>query len=140
MAGQRTARRLTRVLAALMTLLVVTASARVAAAQPEAVVRVEVEHLIGYVEHSGCDFFRNGSWYAGARAGEHLRTKYEYLLKRDQIRSAEDFIVKAASFSSNSSLPYRVRCAGQPQQLAGAWLSKELVRSRRAAVATRSAH
>jgi Family of unknown function (DUF5329) len=96
------------------------------AAPPTAAVENEVNHLLEYVSHSGCDFYRNGTWYESKRAADHLRSKYEYLLKRDQIATTEDFIQKVASVSSMSSQPYKVRCQAQPERPAGPWLVEEL--------------
>ena len=31
-------------------------------AEPPIVVQVEVDFLLGYVEGSGCEFYRNGTW------------------------------------------------------------------------------
>ncbi len=87
---------------------------------------VEVEHLLQFVRDSGCQFYRNGSWYEATGAADHLRSKYAYLLKRGQITTAEDFIRKAASYSSLSAEPYRVRCDGQAERTTGQWLTEEL--------------
>jgi hypothetical protein len=51
--------------------------------------------LLGFVANSGCEFFRNGSWYDGKKAEAHLRYKYETLATRDRINTAEDFIEEA---------------------------------------------
>ena len=40
----------------------------------------EAEHLFAYLENSGCQFNRNGSWYSASEAAAHIRKKYEYLL------------------------------------------------------------
>src|SRR6185369_15646734 len=42
----------------------------------------EVEHLLGYLQKSGCRFNRNGTWYASEKAVDHLRRKYAYLVKK----------------------------------------------------------
>jgi len=99
---------------------------RSGAAPPDATAQAEVQHLLQFVGNSGCSFFRNGEWYPARRAAEHLRSKYDYLVTRNRISTAEDFIHKAASFSSFSSQPYKVRCGPQTELLAGQWLSAEL--------------
>src|SRR6266702_6846502 len=63
---------------------------------------VEIEYLLQHVGTSGCEFYRNGSWYDAVRAESHLRDKYKYLDARHQINSAEDFIDRAATKSSLS--------------------------------------
>ena len=104
-------------------------------APPETAAR-EVEHLLGYLGASGCEFFRNGKWYPSGKAREHLRKKYEYLVKKDLVASAEQFIERAAAESSQSRKPYRVRCGGKETPSA-AWLSEELRRYREGATRQR---
>ncbi len=104
--------------------------ARAACAAPATSVHIEVNFLLGYVEGSGCEFERNGSWYASPAAQEHLRTKYDALVARDLIQSAEQFIDKAATESSLSGQPYRVRCQGGALMTSQQWLRDELARLR----------
>lgn len=52
-------------------------------AGPDYVARAQIAHLLQYLEASGCQFQRNGSWYASPRATAHLDQKYEYL--RDEL-------------------------------------------------------
>ena len=99
------------------------------AAPPREVTR-EVDHLLQYIEQSGCDFYRNGSWYDGRRASAHLRLKYEYLSQRHEIATAEDFIEKAATRSSLTSQVYKVRCARGAAGPTHPWLAEELARYR----------
>ena len=54
-------------------------------------------------------FIRNGREYDGKKAAEHLRDKWEW--KKDEIRTARDFIRIAASGSSLSGKPYVIRFA-----------------------------
>jgi hypothetical protein len=95
---------------------------------PEAAAR-EIEYLLGYLGASGCEFYRNGKWFASEKASEHLRKKYDYLVKKKLVASAEQFIERAGTESSQSGKPYRVRCDGQETPSA-AWLSEELRRYR----------
>src|ERR1700690_2941288 len=81
-------------------------------AAPPSVAQIEINHLLGLIEQSGCEFFRNGTWYNAQRAQAHLRAKYDALAASDQIKTAEDFIEKAASISSLSGQPYQIRCGG----------------------------
>jgi len=101
-----------------------------ARAEPPAIARIEINYLLGYVEGSGCEFYRNGSWYNAKRAQAHLRDKYEYLAGRNLINIAEDFIWKAAAESSLSGRPYEVRCSGGEAVVSSQWLSKELAHYR----------
>jgi hypothetical protein len=71
----------------------------------------EIAHLIDFVRHSSCTFIRNGSDYTGAEAADHIQAKYEHF--KDEIKTVEDFIDRAASRSLMSGEPYQVRCAGK---------------------------
>ena len=55
-------------------------------AEPDAVTRAEVAHLLKYLETSGCQFQRNGSWYPPGRASSHLNQKYEYMRCSTSLR------------------------------------------------------
>jgi len=113
--------------AALSLLMLLPASAH---AEPARGVQVEVEFLLGFVEESGCDFYRNGTWHTPAQARAHLREKYEFLAARGLVHSTEDFIEKAASKSSLSGEPYQVKCKGGAAVNSGPWLHAELERFR----------
>ena len=118
--------RLRDVLAILALLGVSTA----AVAQPDEVASAEIAHLLKYLETSGCQFQRNGSWYAPARAASHLNQKYEYLLKKDLATTAEQFIEGAATESSASGKPYSVKCGDAAAVPSADWLRAELQRFR----------
>ena len=100
------------------------------AEKPTPAASQEIEHLIGHLKASGCEFQRNGSWYDSAKAAEHLRGKYDYLLKKGWVVTSDDFITRAATESSMSHKPYQVRCAGQAEQPSATWLQAELTRYR----------
>jgi len=86
--------------------------------------RAEVEHLIAFLETSGCAMLRNGKAHDAAEAAAHVRRKYEHF--RDEIASTEDFIARAATRSLVSGRPYAVLCPGQAERPAGDWLLEEL--------------
>ncbi|QII29486.1 YfeK family protein [Stenotrophomonas maltophilia] len=98
----------------------------IAGAAPSADARREITQLIGSLDGSQCQFQRNGSWYGPADARSHLQRKYDYLLKKDMVDSAEQFIERAASQSSMSGKAYRIRCPGQPEQTSAAWFGARL--------------
>jgi Family of unknown function (DUF5329) len=102
-------------------------------AQQPSTVQVEVNYLLSYVETSGCSFYRNGSWYGGARARAHLQIKYDYLAARNLVGSADEFIDKGASKSSFSGKPYKIRCGTGAEVESGPWFHDVLVRFRAAA-------
>lgn len=115
------------------------ALAGTAQAAPGEVARREIARLIGALDGSGCRFQRNGSWHDAPEARAHLQRKYDYLLKKDQVDTAEQFIARAASESSMSGKPYRIACPGQPEQTAAAWFGARLKALRTNAPATHPA-
>ena len=102
----------------------------VAHAAPPAIAQTEINYLLGFVENSGCEFFRNGSWYDSKNAQAHLRYKYEMLAAADRVNTAEDFIEQAATRSSLSGQPYQVRCSGDAAMTSNQWLRDVLARYR----------
>ncbi|HWP57446.1 MAG TPA: DUF5329 domain-containing protein [Candidatus Acidoferrales bacterium] len=93
--------------------------------------QAEIEHLLRYLEISRCQFYRNGSWHGAPDARAHLEKKYRYLLDKGLIRSAEDFIQRAAAESSTSGKPYLVKCGAGAPVASARWLSEELSRYRK---------
>lgn len=89
----------------------------------------EIKGLLDFVEHSECQFVRNGSEYPGPRARAHLEKKLDYLEGKNMVHSAEDFIDLAATKSSMSGRAYEVRCPGGVEP-AGLWLKRALQRQR----------
>lgn len=100
------------------------------AAETPAATRAEIEHLLGYLERSGCEFFRNGSWHKAADARTHLQRKYQYLLDKGRIARTEDFIEQGATQSSMSGKRYEVKCANDAPVTNAEWLTQELQRYR----------
>lgn len=90
----------------------------------------EISHLFSYLETSGCEFYRNGSWHTGKDASAHLKKKYQYLLDRKLVSSADSFIERAAKKSGMSGQPYMVRCDKLAAVESGAWFGAELARYR----------
>ncbi|MGO9039644.1 MAG: DUF5329 domain-containing protein [Steroidobacteraceae bacterium] len=114
-----------------------------AAAPPAA--QIEINHLLGLIQQSGCEFYRNGTWYDAQHAQAHLRAKYEMLAADGQIKTAEDFIEKAASTSSMSGQPYQMRCGAGAAMTTNQWFLAALMRlrsriSRNIPCAPRTAH
>ena len=95
------------------------------------VAELEINYLLGLIEQSGCEFFRNGTWYDAPRAQAHLRAKYDALSATNQIKTAEDFIDKAASNSSLSGRPYQIRCGGSAALSTNQWFSAALAQYRK---------
>jgi hypothetical protein len=124
-----TNRRVARVLLGVLLATIVGASTDTNATPPTAA-QTEITYLLGFVERSGCQFYRNGSWYDSKKAQEHLLEKYNLLAASNQIGTTEDFIEKVATASSLTKQPYRVRCANQITLTTKQWLSTELTRYR----------
>ncbi|MGE0359022.1 MAG: DUF5329 domain-containing protein [Burkholderiales bacterium] len=100
-------------------------------ADPGMRTEAEIAHLMAHLRASGCQFNRNGTWHDAARAVEHIRSKYDYLKKRDLVPTAEAFIERAASASSMSGKPYLVKCGGAPAVESASWLREALANHRR---------
>ena len=99
-------------------------------AATSAIAQKEIDHLLGYVKGSNCEFYRNGTWYGPEKAETHLRGKYESLDKNNLIVSAEDFVEKVATKSSWSGHPYQMKCGDQAAVSTQQWLNDELARYR----------
>ena len=101
------------------------------AAEPTPAAKREIQYLFSHLEGSGCQFYRNGTWYSVNEASKHLRQKYQAMLDRGLISTAESFIDKGASVSSVSGNPYQVRCAGQAKpENSATWFAAALARQR----------
>jgi hypothetical protein len=95
-------------------------------AAPPAAAVTEINYLLDFIDRSGCKFYRNGSWYDAHRAQSHLHGKYNYLLARNRINSAEDFIEQAATRSSMSGEEYQIQCEAGPVVPSNRWLRTAL--------------
>ena len=93
--------------------------------------KLEIAHLFSYLQTSGCQFYRNGTWYDSSEAVNHLKKKYQYLLDKGMVASSEDFIERAASESSMSGIAYRVRCGSNPAVNSVDWFGAELEKYRK---------
>lgn len=112
--------------AGLMLCLVGLAAARA----PDVPAANEISYLLQHLGGSACRFERNGTWHEAPQAVEHLRRKYDYLLRRGLVPSTEAFIERAATQSSVTGQPYRVQCADQPPEPSARWLQQALDRYR----------
>ena len=99
-------------------------------AAPSESTQSEIDYLFNYLKSSGCKFHRNGKWHTAEAASDHLRTKYDYLLKKEMVTSTEAFLKHGAARSSMSSKPYLVQCAGSAPVESASWFSAELTRFR----------
>jgi len=96
-------------------------------------VRAEIDALLTSLEKSGCEFNRNGSWYSGAAAKQHILRKLEYFEGNLTVKSTEEFIDLAASTSSASGKPYLVKCGTAAPIESKVWLTTRLTALRSAA-------
>ena len=99
-------------------------------AQTPVLVQNEVNFLLGYIAGSGCEFFRNGTWYNSQKAHVHLRDKYKYLVEKDLADTTEHVIERAASASSFSGKPYQIKCSDGVAVPSQQWLREKLVQLR----------
>ena len=107
-----------------------------AAASTPPHVRAEINALLTKLQTSGCQFNRNGSWYSGSEAKDHLLRKLEYIEGKGTLQSTEHFIELAASKSSFSGRAYQVKCAGQAPVASQVWLTQQLAVVRSSATST----
>ena len=98
-----------------------------AQAAPSATAVDEINYLLGFIDRSGCKFYRNGSWYDSHRAQTHLRDKYNYLAARNRIKTADDFIEQGATRSSMSGEEYQIQCEAGPVVPSNRWLHTALI-------------
>ena len=103
---------------------------------PPPAAAAEINFLLSAMGTSGCEFYRNGTWHDAHQAQAHLNEKYQWLLARNRVKTAEDFIELAATRSSLSGKEYAVRCAGEAPVSSKNWLTEQLRRYRDAAGAT----
>jgi hypothetical protein len=116
---------------ALLLTLMIAASAH--AAEPDAIAKKEISHLIDRLAASGCRFNRNGTWHDAPRAVSHLKRKYEYLLDKGLVTDTDAFIRLAATESSTSGKPYLVKCGNEPETPSAEWFRAALADFRAAA-------
>jgi hypothetical protein len=95
-------------------------------AQAATATRTEIDNLLARLQASGCQFNRNGSWYTGSEARDHLLRKLDYLEGKGSIQNTEQFIQLAASSSSSSGKAYLVRCGNDAAVPSQQWLTREL--------------
>jgi Family of unknown function (DUF5329) len=95
-------------------------------------VKAEIGALMSRLEASGCQFYRNGTWYPGAEAKTHLNRKFVYFDARGGASSAEQFIDQAATRSSMSGQAYLVQCGAAAPVESNAWLKAQLAILRKA--------
>jgi len=107
------------------------------AAEPSLSAKIEVEQLLTRLAVSGCQFQRNGTWHSATDARAHLERKYQYLLDKQLLSTAEDFVSLAATKSSASGELYLVKCGAQEQLPSATWMATQLKEVR---TAKRDAH
>jgi len=86
--------------------------------------RPEVDYLLDFLANSECVLLRNGTAHDAREGADHVRRKYDHY--RDEIRTTEDFIDRAATRSLVSGRAYRVRCPGQAERPVAEWLHEAL--------------
>lgn len=85
----------------------------------------KIEALIKHLDTlKDATFIRNGSEYDSKAAAKFLRGKWES--RRKEIKTATDFIEKAASISSTSGKPYSIRLKNGRETKCGDYLKAEL--------------
>lgn len=93
--------------------------------------QAEIAHLFSFLENSGCQFNRNGSWHTAKEATTHLFEKYQSVTKKEGFTNTESFIETVASKSSMTGTPYQVKCSNATPVESGAWFRAELNKYRK---------
>ncbi|MEI6656167.1 MAG: DUF5329 family protein [Verrucomicrobiota bacterium] len=113
------------ILAALGFLLFLTAVIPLHAETKALTEKAKIEALIGHVEAlKDASFVRNGSAANSVTAGKFLRGKWQANDK--DIKTAADFIAKAASVSSTTGKPYLIRFKDGTETRCGDYLTTQL--------------
>jgi hypothetical protein len=73
-------------------------------------------------------FLRNGTPYPASSAARFLREKWHS--RESEVRSAEEFIDRVASFSSTTGTPYVIRFANGREVSSAEYLRGELAKLR----------
>lgn len=90
--------------------------------------KLEIDYLLGFVQHSSCRINRNGKFYDGSAAVSHIKKKYAYF--KDEIQTTEQFIELSATKSTMSGKYYTVQCEDSKQVRTKEWLLNELANYR----------
>ena len=69
--------------------------------------QARIDYLLEQVSNSPYNFIRNGQSYSGKRAWVHF--KWKYFLNVKQVKTAEEFIDRVATYSKMSGDPYLVQ-------------------------------
>ncbi len=90
----------------------------------------EIDYLLRFISETSCNYERNGTLYSGSVAVKHIIKKYQYF--SEDITSAEDFILYAATKSSLSGKYYKVHCENSSSLKSRDWLLRALTIYRKA--------
>jgi hypothetical protein len=105
----------------LLSLAFVLALVSVARADEDA----KIEALIRAVASlKDAQFIRNGKSYDAVEAAQHLRDKWKW--KKSDIKTARDFIDIAASRSTETGQPYKIRWKDGRELFSAEFLEREL--------------
>ena len=112
--------RLTFFISLIIALLPAPSRAELAAAE-----KAKIEALIASVSGlADAKFIRNGSTYDAKTAAKFLRGKWSS--NEDEIKTAADFITKAATASGTTGKPYLIKLKDGSEVKCGDFLSSEL--------------
>jgi len=110
---------------ALLLIVSIAAPLLLRAAETPLTEKEKIEALIKHIEGlKDAKFVRNDSDYDAKTAAKFLRGKWR--ANEKQIKTATDFIEKAASVSSTSGKPYVIRIKGEKEVKCGEYLKEEL--------------
>ncbi|MGD8227358.1 MAG: DUF5329 family protein [Desulfobacteraceae bacterium] len=88
-----------------------------------------ITYLLAHVKNSDVVFIRNNREHTSEEAAAHMRRKYARF--KDQIKTAEDFILLAGTKSLITGKPYQVRMKDGKTMLTQTWLEDVLATYRK---------
>lgn len=116
---------MSRLLTSCLTLVLLSTSVSLPAGEKTLTEKEKIEALLKHVgELKEAKFVRNGTEYDAATAAKFLRGKWD--ANADEIKTAVDFIERAASESSTSGKPYLIRMKDGKEIKSGEYLRVEL--------------
>ena len=93
-------------------------------AETEAEAPKEINYLLEYISTSECTFVRNSERFDGPQWAELMREKYEADIRH--VQTADKFIDRVASNSTETGTPYTVKCEDSETETTDRWLHKAL--------------
>ena len=79
----------------------------------------KIKALLSTLDNPGVVFIRNGERHDGAWGKKHLIEKWKGM--KEEVKTADDFITKVATSSSQTGRPYQIEAKNGKVKDAAAW-------------------